>query len=132
MDSAPDRRAGRTASAAGAGSEPSVTYSQAAAFPFWIWGLLAAIFVGLPVLVIGIAVLLRARASRSAFRQADGPVEAARSAEARTHARRITRCGLAGLGVGALLGFALILSGRGALAVLACAGGYLTGLLMGE
>ncbi len=96
-------------------------------FPIWIWIFLVAILVGLPVLVIGIAVLLRGRAARSAAGRAGGTGRAAR-----THARRITRCGLAGLGVGALLGVALILDAHADLAPLSCAGGYLTGLLMGE
>jgi hypothetical protein len=96
-------------------------------FPIWIWIFLAAILVGVPVLVIGVALLLRGRAARSAARRAGGPGQAAR-----THARRITRSGLAGLGVGAVLGVALILGARADLAPLSCAGGYLAGLLMGE
>jgi hypothetical protein len=102
-------------------------YGQGPAFPLWIWIFLTAIFVGVPVLVIGIAVLLRARASGSVLRRAGGPGQAARS-----HATRIIRYGLAGLGVGALLGLALILTQRADQAPLACAGGYLTGLLLGE
>jgi hypothetical protein len=102
-------------------------YGQGPAFPLWIWIFLAAIFVGVPVLVIGSAMMLRARASRSVLLLAGGPGRAARS-----HASRITRCGLAGLGVGALLGLAFILGERAPLAALTCAGGYLTGLLLGE
>jgi hypothetical protein len=51
---------------------------------------------------------------------------------AKAHITRVTWCGLAGLGVGALLGVGLIIDNRGGLAVLACAGGYLAGLLLGE
>jgi hypothetical protein len=97
------------------------------AIPIWIWLLLAGVFVGVPVVIIGIAVLLRARASRSAFRQADGPPTAAR-----TQARRAGWFGLTGLGTGLLLGVALVLDQRGDLAPLACAAGYLIGLLIGE
>ena len=98
-----------------------------AAIPIWIWLILAVVFVGVPVVIIGVAVLLRARASRSAIRQADGPPPAAR-----TQARRARWYGLGGLGVGVLLGVALVLDQRGGLAPLACAGGYLIGLLIGE
>lgn len=97
------------------------------AIPIWIWLILAGVFVGIPAVIIGIAVLLRARASRSALRQADGP-----PAAARTQARRARGYGLTGLGAGLLLGVALVLDQRGGLAPLACAGGYLIGLLVGE
>jgi hypothetical protein len=95
--------------------------------PVWIWLILAVIFIGVPAVIIGVAVLLRARASRSAIRHADGPPPAAR-----TQARRARWYGLGGLGAGALLGVVLILDQRGGLAPLACSGGYLIGLLMGE
>ncbi len=97
------------------------------AIPVWIWLTLAAIFIGVPAAIIGIAVLLRARASRVAMRQADAPPP-----DARTQARRARRYGLAGLGIGVLLGVALVLDQRGGLAPLTCAGGYLIGLLIGE
>ncbi|MGH3304220.1 MAG: hypothetical protein ACRDOK_21585, partial [Streptosporangiaceae bacterium] len=92
-----------------------------------LWLILAGIAIGGPAIVITAALLLRARASRSAFRAAGQPAWPARA-----HVRRVTRCGLAGLGVGALIGAALIADNRGALAVLGCAGGYLAGLLVGE
>jgi len=97
------------------------------AIPIWIWLILAGVFVGVPVVIIGIAVLLRAHASRSAIRQAEGPPQAARM-----QARRARWYGLAGLGTGVLLGVALVADQRGGLAPLACAGGYLIGLLIGE
>jgi hypothetical protein len=97
------------------------------AIPIWIWLILAGVFVGVPVVIIGIAVLLRARASRSAFREAGGPPTAAR-----TQARRARWFGLTGLGAGLLLGVALVFDQRGGLAPLACAAGYLIGLLIGE
>jgi len=97
------------------------------AIPIWIWLIIAGVFVGVPVVIIGIAVLLRGRASRSAFRQADRPPTAARA-----QARQARWHGLAGLGAGLLLGVALVLDQRGGLAPVACAGGYLIGLLIGE
>jgi hypothetical protein len=105
-----------------------MTHAQAIpGIPIWIWLILAGVFVGIPVVVIGIAVLLRARASRSAIRQASGSPPAARG-----QAHRARGYGLAGLGTGLLLGVALVLDQRGALAPLACAGGYLIGLLLAE
>jgi hypothetical protein len=108
--------------------KPRVTQTSGlAAIPIWIWLILAGVFVGAPLAIICIAVLLRAHASGSAIRQADGP-----PAAARMQARRARRYGLAGLGIGVLLGMALALDQRGGLAPLACAGGYLVGLLVGE
>jgi hypothetical protein len=105
-----------------------MTHAQAIPpIPIWIWLILAGVFVGIPLVIIGIAVLLRAYASRSAMRQADGPPQAARM-----QARRARWYGLAGLGIGVLLGVALVVGQRGGLAPLACAGGYLVGLLVGE
>ena len=101
--------------------------SALGAIPIWIWLILAGVFVGVPLVIICIAVLLRAHASRSAIRQADGPPTAVR-----IQARRARWSGLAGLGTGVLLGIALVLDQRGGLAPLACAGGYLLGLLVGE
>lgn len=93
----------------------------------WYWLILAGIAIGVPAIIIVSALLLRARASRSALR-ATGQ----RAGPARAQISRVTRCGLAGLGVGALIGVALIAASRGGLAVLGCAGGYLGGLLVGE
>jgi hypothetical protein len=98
-----------------------------AAIPIWIWLVFGGVFVGLPLVIIGIAVLLRAHASRSAIRQTDGP-----PATARAQARRARWYGLAGLGGGVLAGVALVADQRGGLAPLTCAGGYLIGLLIGE
>jgi hypothetical protein len=81
--------------------------SALAAIPIWIWLILAGVFVGAPLVIICIAVLLRAHASRSAIRQADGP-----PAAARMQARRARWHGLAGLGIGVLLGIALVLDQR--------------------
>lgn len=96
-----------------------------AGVPLWIWLIAAAIFAGVPALVIGCALALRALGSRWAFRQPG-------ASAARTHARRVTRAGLEGLGLGLLIGLALVLDHRVILAPLACAGGYLLGLLVGE
>ena len=93
--------------------------------PVWALIVLAAIFVGTPALVIGSAVALRALTSRSALREPS-------ARPARTHATKVARSGLAGLGVGLLLGLVLVVNERGTLAPLACAGGYLLGLLAGE
>ncbi len=95
--------------------------------PIWIWLIFAGLFVGIPLVIIGIAVLLRARASRSAIGAAEEPPQAARM-----QARRARWYGLAGLGIGVILGVALVVDQRGGLAPLACAGGYLIGLLIGE
>ena len=95
--------------------------------PVWIWLILGGVFIGVPAAVIAVAMLLRARASRSVYRHA-GTVASA----ARAQARRVIGCGLAGLGVGVLVGVALVLDSRANLAALTCAGGYLIGLLLGE
>lgn len=105
-----------------------MTHAQAIpAIPIWIWLVVAVFFVGVPAVIIGVAVLLRARASRAAMRYGDGPPPAAR-----IQAQRARWYGLAGLGTGVLVGVALVLDQRGGLAPLACAGGYLSGLLIGE
>jgi hypothetical protein len=95
--------------------------------PVWIWLTAAGVFIGIPAGVICLALLLRARASRSAYRLAGTAAGAERA-----HVRRVTACGLAGLGAGALLGVAMLLDNRAGLGVLTCAGGYLIGLLLGE
>src|SRR5215472_10386537 len=89
--------------------------------PVWLW-LIPAGIICVPALVILAAVLLRARGSRSVLGAAGQPGELPRA-----HARRVTRCGLAGLGAGALTGLALVYQARGWLGVLACAAGYLAG-----
>jgi hypothetical protein len=100
-----------------------VSHSQ-----IWIWLVLASIGIGVPAIVIGTAVLLRARAARVTLRQSGqltGPASA--------HVRRVTRCGLAGLGVGALIAVTLFADHRpGGLGILAFACGYLGGVLVGE
>jgi hypothetical protein len=133
--------------------------------PLLLWVLVAGVFVGIPAVAIGTALLLRAQRSRSVFRadsasarrpdgrtarpgedpgsargSAGGPAAppgaaafaASAATAAREHARRTTRCGLAGLAAGVVVGIALVLGGRGLLAVLTCGGGYLCGLLVGE
>jgi len=95
----------------------------------WLWLIVAGIAIGVPVIVITAALLLRARAARATLRESGhltGP--------ARGHVTRVTRCGLVGLGVGALTALALVADYRrpGVLAVLACACGYLGGVLLGE
>lgn len=94
----------------------------------WFWLILAGVGLGVPAIVIATAVLLRARAARSALREfghQPGPAQA--------HISRVTRCGLAGLGVGALSGVAMLADHRpGDVAILACACGYLGGVLIGE
>jgi hypothetical protein len=115
------------------------------AVPLVIWLFIGAVFVGVPAVVIGIALLLRALRSRSVLRAgslapAAAPAGTAGTAgltatvisAAREHARRTARCGLAGLVVGVVLGIATVLSNRGGFAVLTCGGGYLCGLLVGE
>lgn len=97
------------------------------AVPIWFWLILAGVVIGVPAVVIVCALLLRARASRSALR-----VTGHRPGPARAQVSRVTRCGLAGLGAGVLIGVALIVTGYGSLAVLSCAGGYLGGVLVGE
>lgn len=124
-----------------------------ASLPLWVWVFVAGIFVGIPAVAIGTALLLRALRSRSVFRadslggntgsgQASpgGPATPAGAAglaasavkAAREHARRIARCGLVGLVAGVVLGIALVFSNHGGFAVLTCGGGYLCGLLVGE
>ncbi len=95
--------------------------------PIWLLLTLTGIFVGVPAIVIVAAVLLRASGSRSVLRSAGLP-----AGPARVRASRVTRRGLAGLGLGVLVGLALVADNRGSLAVLACAGGYFAGLLVGE
>lgn len=107
-----------------------MSYSSTGPVPavlLWVWLLFAGILIGLPVLIIVVAVALRRRASRKAFGQDSGPGAAARS-----HAHRVTRSGLAGLAAGVLLALILVLDGRADLAPLGVAGGYLAGLLAGE
>ncbi len=98
-----------------------------AGVPVWVWLILAATFAGIPALVIGCALALRTLGSRSAFREPGDSASAAR-----THAAKVTRSGFEGLGFGLLIGLILVLDQRGWLAPLACAGGYLLGLLAGE
>lgn len=95
--------------------------------PVWLWLIIVGVGIGIPAGVIIAALLLRARASRSALQATGQP-----AVTARAHISRVTRCGLTGLGIGALIGLALIADSRGGLAVLGCAGGYLGGLLVGE
>jgi hypothetical protein len=63
---------------------------------------------------------------------ADGTTARPDVSAARNQAGRITRFGLAGLGVGVLLGLALVLQNQADLAALTCGAGYLIGLLIGE
>jgi hypothetical protein len=91
----------------------------------WIWIVLAVVFVGVPALVIASALLLRARASRAAFGRgaSDG---------GHRHASHVTHYAIGGLAIGMLAGLMLVLDSRGGFAPLACAVGYLLGLLFGE
>jgi xanthosine utilization system XapX-like protein len=139
--------------------------------PLWIWLFVVGIFVGVPAVGIGTALLLRVLRSRSVFRAdsasaqvaddrapgtgedagstaggnagsgpdpAGGAASAGRHAEepavvaAREHARRTARWGMAGLAAGIVAGLVLVSSNDGGLAALACGGGYLCGLLIGE
>ncbi len=113
----------------------------------WILLIVSALFIGIPAVTIAAAVLLRARPSRSGTAEtstaqpstaqpstAPADVSTARPdvSAARNQAGRITRFGLAGLGVGVLLGLALVLQNQADLAALTCGAGYLIGLLIGE
>lgn len=141
--------------------------------PLWVWLLIGGIFVGIPSVAIGTALLLRVLRSQLVFRAASvsapaaedrtaepgedagsaaggnadsgqasagGPAVAASAARpaasaaraAREHARRTTCWGLAGLAAGIMLGIALVFSNHAGFAALACGGGYLCGLLVGE
>jgi hypothetical protein len=102
--------------------------------PLWIWLFVVGTFVGVPSVGIGTALLLRVLRSRSVFRADSVSAEAAEQAAgaAREHARRTARWGMAGLAAGIVAGIVLVSSNNGGLAALACGGGYLCGLLIGE
>jgi hypothetical protein len=91
----------------------------------WIAGLVAAIFIGIPAVAIGIAMALRARRSRTELTQPE-------AVSAQRQASRVTWFGLTGLGAGMLLGVVLIVQGVAILAAFSCGSGYLLGLLVGE
>ena len=139
--------------------------------PLWILLFVVGIFVGVPTVGIGTALLLRVLRSRLVLRAdsasgpaahdrargtggdadsaadgdagsgqapAGGAASAGRHAEeravgaAREHARRTARWGMAGLAAGIVAGIVLVFSNDAGLAALACGGGYLCGLLIGE
>jgi hypothetical protein len=77
------------------------------------------------VLAIGIAMVLRARRSRTEFAEPE-------AVAAQRQARRVTWFGLGGLGLGVLSGLVLIAAGQAGFAALSCGTGYLAGLLTGE
>lgn len=101
--------------------------SHGAGFPatlIWPLLILAAIVTGVPVLAIGAAIALRARSARASVLLVTGGEQIAAPVW-----RQARRWGTAGLAAGVVLGLLLFAAGRAWLTPLACAGGYLAGLL---
>jgi hypothetical protein len=113
-------------------------------FPWLAILFLAVIVTGIPTLCIVAAVLWRSRASRRpsshdagqgtrASRLGDDRRDGRRSWPVPASYRRRSRTArLTGAGFGALAGIALVLSFRVIMAPVACLGGYLLGVLVGE